>query len=218
MKKAATILIIFFSSVICYSQTTLDRLINETQLSSPSSDKVDLVWWIPDEFWIESFKSDPTMTEEQKQEWISMLSDYSIFIVLSGDVGSFGQVSYKSEELIHKNVSLKDRYNKRYYPLSLNEINSETKYLLEICHQVLGSTIGDMGKNMNWVIFTNQNHKEESLLDPYIPGEFIVSLYNEDYKFRCPLGSLIPAKSCPIDNEKLNGAWEYCPWHGKELR
>ena len=220
MKKIATILIILFSSVICFSQTTvnLDHLITETQQMSSSSDKIEMVWWIPDEFWEESFKSDPTMKKEDIDEWINIVSDYSVFLVLSGDIGSFGQISYKSEKLIHKNISLKDRYGKRYYPLSKNEIDYETEYLLGVMHQVLSSMIGSMGENMSWSIFNRNNHKEERLIDPYSSGGFTVSLFTEDYKFKCPLGSLMPTKFCPIDNEELNGAWKYCPLHGKKLK
>ena len=218
MKKTATILIIFFSSILCYSQTTIDRLLSETQLNSSSSDKLELVWWIPDEFWIESFKSDPNVTEGDIDEWLSYLSKYSVFIVISGDIGTFGQVTYKSAESIHKNTHLYDRYNKRYYPLNQDEVSSETKYMLEICKQILSSMMGDMGENMNWVIFNNQNHKGERLADPFIPGEFTLSVYSENYKFRCPLGSLIPAKFCPVCNEEYNVAWEYCPWNGNKLR
>jgi len=28
---------------------------------------------------------------------------------------------------------------------------------------------------------------------------------------------MVGKKTCPEDQEQLNGNWEYCPWHGVEL-
>jgi len=48
-------------------------------------------------------------------------------------------------------------------------------------------------------------------------GGFSVDLEGKAYTWRLPLGALLTRKTCPVDGEKLSGAWKFCPWHGKTL-
>lgn len=48
-------------------------------------------------------------------------------------------------------------------------------------------------------------------------GKFSMLMDKTEYKWRLPLSSLLPPRLCPIDDEKLNGAWKFCPTHGVEL-
>jgi len=44
-----------------------------------------------------------------------------------------------------------------------------------------------------------------------------LSINKNEYKWRTPLGSLMPVKTCPKDGEKMSGAWDYCPFDGEKL-
>ena len=39
----------------------------------------------------------------------------------------------------------------------------------------------------------------------------------QEFRWRLPLGALMPAKVCAKCNDKCSGAWDYCPWCGTRL-
>ena len=56
-------------SSICAQDFNLQEFIGETQRLEQSSQEFRLVWWIPTQYWKESFRNAPNMTEFQKQEF-----------------------------------------------------------------------------------------------------------------------------------------------------
>ncbi|WP_291871339.1 hypothetical protein [Maribacter sp.] len=70
---------------------------------------------------------------------------------------------------------------------------------------------------MEFYVFTDVDEKGNKILDPTSESNFSVFYNGDSFNWRLPLGSLIPKKRCPLDDEMLNGSWKFCPWHGKEL-
>jgi hypothetical protein len=48
-------------------------------------------------------------------------------------------------------------------------------------------------------------------------GQPSIDLFDTHYSWRLPIGSLVLPRTGPVDGEMLNGAWDYCPWHGVRL-
>ena len=77
--------------------------------------------------------------------------------------------------------------------------------------------LGPMGQNVHFYAFSATDNAGNRIADARKEETFSVTLTGREYKWRLPLGSLLPPKKCPLDGEILNGAYKYCPWHGAKL-
>ena len=49
-------------------------------------------------------------------------------------------------------------------------------------------------------------------------GNFKVDIANESFVWKLPLVSLMEEKICPVDQQKMEGNWIFCPFHGEKLQ
>jgi len=48
-------------------------------------------------------------------------------------------------------------------------------------------------------------------------GSFAVLIGEKKYRWKLPLGSLLPPKTCAECGEELSGAFKFCPYEGTKL-
>ena len=198
--------------------TDVNALVQETQKMSKSADEMTIVWWIPEEFWQISFSQSPNMTPEQAEEFVTVLRPYMIIVAIDGTIGSYGGVTYKPEQTVRESIRLIDKRGTSYPPLNDDQIDAGAKDLLATMKPDFENMLGPMGKNMHFILFPSKNKRGREIVTATKEGHFSVNFGGREFKWRLPLGSLLPLKTCPIDGEKLNGAWKFCPWHGKKLK
>lgn len=196
----------------------LNALTNETQKMSQSANEMTLIWWVPEEFWRVSFEQDPNMTPSQIETFLKVLRPYMLIVAADGKMGTFGGVTYKPKETIQNSIQVIDSEGTHYRPLSDEKIDADTKNFLSMMKPVFVNMLGPMGQNMHFFLFPPKNKKGEDIAAAKREGTFSVQLDKREFKWRLPLGSLLPPKVCPVDGEEVNGAWKYCPWHGVELK
>lgn len=177
-----------------------------------------MVWWIPEEFWQVSFEQNPNITEAQAELYINFLRPYVLIVVADGKVGSFGGFIYKSEAFIRNSIRIIDSQGISYGPLDNAKINFGTKNFLSMIKPVFIKMLGPMGPNMHFFLFPSNSKTDQSIAVAKSDGFFSVNLGEREYKWRLPLGSLVPPKICPVDGEEMSGGWKFCPWHGVELK
>ena len=215
-----TLLVSFLSTKTARAQDNhidVDALTAQTQKMLTDADRITMVWWIPDEYWQASFAQNPAITKAQMQSFTKALSPYILFVVVDGKIGSLGRVTYKSEETIRSTIQLIDSHKTIYYPLSKESIGADAKTFLSVMKPVFSNMMGQLGENMNFVVFPSSSKTREKIADARGEGSFSLKLGESMFKWKVPLGAVLPAKVCPIDGEQLNGAWKFCPEHGKEL-
>jgi len=83
---------------------------------------------------------------------------------------------------------------------------------------VIVNTLGPLGQNMHFFLFPAKNKSGRNIADAKKGGVFSVRLGEREFKWRLPLGSLLPPKICPRCGEKLSGAYKYCPYDGTPLK
>ncbi|HEV7890657.1 MAG TPA: hypothetical protein VGP08_08460 [Pyrinomonadaceae bacterium] len=198
------------------NRVNVDALREETQKSLPDSNRMTLIWWIPEEFWEATLAEDST-PKAQAEEFLKTVRPYVMFAVVDGTMGAFGGLTYKSEEVIRSTIQVVDMQGVVHRPLSDDKVDPDTKNLLAIMKPVLSNMMGKMGENMHFVVFPARDAAGRKLADPTKEGTFSLKLGSDVYKWRLPLGSLLPAKVCPVDGEVMNGAWKFCHWHGDKL-
>ena len=78
--------------------------------------------------------------------------------------------------------------------------------------------LGKMGEGMHFYFFNIKDKDGKNIIDEYKKGKFSVLHSNKEFEYQLPLVTLLPSKKCPIDNAEMKGNWNYCPFHGVELK
>ena len=184
----------------------------------PNPDDMAIFWWIPNEFWIGAFDNDPSMTKEEVNEFLKIVEPYTILVALHGEMNILGTILYKSKDEIFSKIKIFDSYNNSYYPLNDYEISTEAKGFIQLMKPFLAQMMGAMGENFQFFLFPSENKYKNEMVNVKSSGFFKFEYDNIQYKYRLPLGSLIPQKACPKCYENFKGNYLYCPWDGQLLK
>jgi hypothetical protein len=195
----------------------LMKLTQETQRASQETNRMQLVWWIPTVYWSVSFSKDATVSRADAQKVIEAVQDYMIVVIVDGDMGDYGNISYRSPSSIQEKLSMKDKNGKVYKSLSESEIKSDTREMLSAIKPVFANMLGNMGQNLHFYVFPGKDPQNKWIADPLENGEFTVVLDDKNYRWKLPLTSLFPMVVCDKCKENCSGAWSYCPWCGTKL-
>lgn len=216
---AAAILLLLPAAVLASErEVSLNDLTSETQRVSEDPDRIGLAWWLPVEFWEVSLATgSPPSTPEQISAFTAALREYTIFAVADGTVGQFGGVTWIPGERLRDRILLQDSAGTRFAPLKEEQVSSDARNLAGMLKPVLANMLGPMGQNMEFFFFPSASANGRPIADARAEGSFSFQVGTDVYEWRLPLGSLLPKKTCPVDGQKMSGAWKYCPWHGKKL-
>ncbi len=201
------------------SETKLDAIIKETQLTIGGKDTTGFVWWLPAEFWEQS-AIEQGSTPEQARNSFAALRDYTMVIIAVGKVG-IGNINWRSENEIRSGTSLRDSDGQSYSPL--REISGDAQGIASIVRPVLTNILGPMGQNLQILFFPAKTKMGKSIADPTRASSFSVVLTSltaqkeSEFSWRLPLTSLSPPKFCPAGKERVEASWRFCPWHGVPL-
>jgi len=195
----------------------IDDFITETQISLGGTDSIDIGWWIPLEFWLISLQ-EQGLPQESLDEMIATLSPYTIFAVVSAEVGPFGGATFANKALVDSSVKMIDpETDKELSPLTESALPADLQMMLNMMQPMLKSIMGELGENMHFYVFNDLDASSERIADPYTEG--LVQFKSNDmaYDFKTPISALIEEKICPNDGAEMNGTWKYCPNCGSKL-
>jgi len=201
-----------------FSDISIDDLLTETQLSSDNTDYVEMIWWMPTEYWRTILSQDPSISQAEIDEIVALVEDYVFIAAVKGKIGMFGGVTFEKEDVVRKmlKVSYQDK------PLNLlseSELNADLQNFITMMKPMMANMLGSMGENMHFLVLENKDQsKLESPIDPYSYHKLEFELGDFKKEIDLPLASLLEEKICPKTNKELNGKWNYCPIHGTELK
>lgn len=204
---------ILFASVSM--ATEIQDLIQDTQKLIQKDKRINLVWWIPKEFWQVSLKDNPSLTEAQKKEFVSTLENYTAFAVIVGDVGILGGMNFKTRDEILANIQLKIK-NKEINPIAHKDLTPDASNLFASMKPTMENMLGKFGQGMEFVVYKNKD-KEKLIIDPKKPGAFIFESFGVEHTWRLPLGSLLPPKFDKESGEMFPGNYNFNPFTGAKL-
>jgi hypothetical protein len=81
---------------------------------------------------------------------------------------------------------------------------------------LLSGMLGQLGQGMQLVVYPSKLNGQR-LIDPKTPGTFQYMLFDQTFKWRLPLGSLLPKKVDPKTKEEFPGNYEFNPYTGGKL-
>lgn len=196
-------------------EVDLDAMLDETQFASDNEDYIDLIWWIPMEYWKAVYAQDPSIPQDEADEMISILKNYDIVAAVRGKIGYFGGVTFQDEASIREQLVL--TYDEvTYEPLDNDELDADLKSFIDIMRPMFSNMMGDMGENLYFVVYQDGG-SNSAIIDPYGDKNLTLKLNDFSDNLQFPLSSLLQPKKCPKDGALFNGKWLYCPFHGNAL-
>ncbi|MGK7886803.1 MAG: hypothetical protein AB4057_19525 [Crocosphaera sp.] len=204
---------------VSYSQEkiNLSDLIDELVQQSPSANTLTQVWWIPNQFWQASFSQNSTMSQEEINQFLEVMRPYTLIAVVDARLGPLGGPNFTSEMIVRSRVIIQDSEGKTYRPIEESILNPDIKNLLAFIKPVLINIMGPMGENTHFLIFNSRTQDGQPIADATKEGFFIVNALGEEFKYKLPLGSVLPPKYDPETGEKFPGNYNYNPFTGSRL-
>jgi hypothetical protein len=196
----------------------IQALVHETQKTTQNVNEIVLAWWTPDEYWRAVFAQNPMMAEAGIEEAMKVFRSYMFIAVVDGKMGAFGGITYKSEANIRSSIFIKDSHGTVYPPISEDKIDINAKNFLSATKPILANALGPLGQNLHFFLFPTENKKGQKIAEAKSEGAFSVKIDEKEFRWKLPLGSILPPKICPSCGEKLSGAYKYCPWDGTKLQ
>lgn len=196
-------------------EVDLDAMLNETQIVSDDEDYVDLIWWIPTEYWKAVYAQDSSIPEDEATQMTSLLKDYDIVAAVRGKIGYFGGVTFQDEASI-RNDLLFEYDGVTYDAMDTKDLAPDLKSFIDIMRPMFSNMMGNMGENLYFVVYQD-GASNGGIVDPYGDKQLTLTLSDFSDTLQFPLSSLLQPKKCPKDGALYNGKWEYCPFHGNAL-
>lgn len=197
----------------------LTTFIEQTQLKKAGKGDIKLMWWVPYQYWKVAGQSSPPAQKELLSEWSQKFKKYILVAVVDAKLSKYtGVFSYKDKEEINDSIFIRLDDGKKLFPLSENKIDNDIKDLLDMLPNLLGASMGELGRNFNFYIFNNEDQKQGLLVDIDKQMKMEVTWTSSNpFIMRLPLDLAVPPKFCPVDKEQFSGKFEFCPYHGKPL-
>jgi hypothetical protein len=194
----------------------VNELTRDLNRTVQSGDQITMVIWMPTQFWDEALKaSAAALPEEARLQMLAMLEDYSVFGVLRGKIGAGGLSEMKSKEELLKNLKLESN-GKAIEPLAPEAVGPGAQMLLGQIKPAMASLAGPMGKSIEFVVYPAKAGGKLQI-DAAQPGKLKVTLYDQAFEWRLPLGSLLPPRFDSKTGEEFPGNYEFNPYTGQKL-
>jgi len=194
----------------------LSALTRDLNRTVQNGDQMTMVIWMPTPFWDEVLKANAAaLPAEARQQMISMLEDYSVVGVLRAKVGVGGVSDVKSKDELLKNLKLESN-GKVIEPLAPEAVGQGAQLLLGQIKPAMASVAGPMAKSIEFVVFPAKADGKLQI-DAAQPGKLKVTLYDQNFEWRLPLGSLLPPRVDKKTGEEFPGNYEFNPFTGQKL-
>lgn len=217
MKYACYILLALFITNTSFSQVTNDKvdigeLMTDLVLTKKSGNNIKQVLLLPPDYW-EIVLSDSrfkggSIVEEVKE----MFDGFILVACIDAEVGLYG--SFVGNEIA---IQLMDAEGGKHDPIPDEELSEELGGMISVFKPIMSRMLGQMGEQLRFYIFKNTDINGNEILAPRNKGNFALFLNESKFAFRTPFGAMVEKKTCPETGEKLNGNWDFCPWHGTKL-
>jgi len=190
-------------------------IMREVQRVTQANGDITMVIWMPQQFWEESMKGNPALTPEGRAQVLAPLADYALFGVMRAKVGAAGLTDIQPKAELVRNLKVEVN-GKAVQPLAPEAIAPAAQMLLSTMKPAMASMGGPAMAGLEFVVFPARADGKP-LIDALQAGTLQVSLYDQTYRWRTPLGSLLPVKVDPKTGEEFPGNYSFNPFTGEKL-
>jgi hypothetical protein len=206
---------LLLSSALGVQAFDFQQFMAETQRLQRSAEGIALVWWIPTDFWSESFKQSSNLTPRQRDEFLVALEPYSVFAVLRVDVGALGVMKPHPRSQMLDTLDIKCN-GSSLTAVADTQLSPEMKNIMMIMKPMLANVLGQFGQGLEFVVFTNSKAGKK-IVDPRREDRLTGQFYGHLLNWRLPLGSLLAPKVDPATGEEFPGNYGFNPFTGAAL-
>jgi hypothetical protein len=200
------------------AQTDINALLNETQRVRREGNRVQLVWWIPDEYWEASTKGEAAANPQQLRNLLKLVDGYMIFAAVDAELDA--RLSLRSRppaELIAGfQVLLGD--GTRLQPVPEAQLTPELRTFFKIMRPLIAGMLGQLGQGLEFIALPGRQAGGARVADPLREGRFTVMLEQAKFEWRLPLGSLLPPVYDGKTGEQFQGDYRFNPYTGDALK
>ncbi len=208
-----------------FAKIDTDALTNETQKSAEPTDGMNIVWWVPSEFWKASAAQDKTLTPDERKQLGEAFDPYVVLAIVRTDINSLGAFRFHNKVSVQRDlrVTYVDAKGVEKALAHSDKVNVSVKNIFGFMRPMLGGAMGEMGKNFHFFVFRNSDSKGKQIVSPYLKGTLVVELKKTPreaggiIRFECPLNSLHVPRECAKCRKKAHISWNFCPWCGLAL-
>jgi hypothetical protein len=193
------------------------EIARDTQRLSTEGGELNVIWWLPEEFWTTSIAANANVKPAQIQMFTKFVHPYFIVGVVSGKIVTFGPPTYRTEAEIRSLIKVKDSDGTIYPPLATDKVAASVPALEALMRPGMTKMLGPLGENMNFYVFPGSRKDGTRVCDAGTRGVCEVDLGERVFKWKLPLESVLPKQKCPVCGEVLSGAYKYCPYDGTNL-
>ena len=206
------------------SQIDTDDLTGELQVAAKSGDNhLNIVWWIPFEFWEATFSQDASVTDSEVIELLETMKKYSFLGIVQADISYFGSFNFYSKDEVLK--SLRISYAPKGKGMStlktIKNPDPDVELILSVITPMLSAAMGNLGQNFHFFVLDDMDSFGDRAIDPYGEGNLYFEMKTKSgealkAELEFPLNSLYISRKCP-NGKDAHISWKFCPWTGKQL-
>jgi hypothetical protein len=215
MKKMLPVVLGLLLAAAAQAQAGVAEILRDTQRTTQANGDITMVMWMPQQFWEEALKGNPALTAEGRAQVLAPLADYALFGVMRAKVGAAGLADVQPKAELLKNIKVEVN-GKVVQPLPPESIAPGAQMLLSTMKPAMASMGGAAMQGMEFLVFPAKADGKP-LIDALQPGTLQVSLYDQVYRWRTPLGSLLPVKVDAKTGEEFPGNFSFNPYTGEKL-
>lgn len=198
-------------------QVQLDALTRDTQKHGLGSGSMEVVWWIPPEYWQVAVTQQKGATPEMLAGLGQTFNDYNIVAVVQATMAEDLEYRFTPEADVRESTVLIDPQGHTHAVLAEDKVPTRLASTLAFLKPILANGIGPMGRSMYFLVFPGNDARGNRLIDPLGDGLAQVRTTNKRHDFRLPLGSLLPDKRDAATGESFPGDFMYNPYTGRSL-
>jgi hypothetical protein len=192
------------------------KLTMETRQITQGTDQTStMVWWLTHAFWDTSLTANTAVTPAVRTQLMAALDEYLVFAVARVKPGASGAMEGRPSTELLENAKLEVN-GKAIAAVAPAAVKPNAQAVLSSFKPALAGALGPIGAGMEFILYPNKQGTAK-LVDELQAGQVSFALYEQTYKWRLPLGSLLPGKLDPKTNEDFPGNYQFNPYTGDKL-
>lgn len=214
-----SLMFLFLTTLQAQEQINVNDLRSELYKLKQSNGYDIHLMYFPTEYWAIGAANNPNTSKDVIEMLQYIFNDYVIVLGGRFEMNANNSNVFKptKEKELYKNIYLVDQNGKTYKPLKKDELTREAADLSEAMRPLFSSMLGQFGDGLEMFFFKVQDQSGNNIIDAKQRTPFTINFFGNEFKYDLPLSAFVPKKTCPVDSEKHNGKWNYCPIHGEKL-